>query len=190
MVSLRFTLPARRTEWKWWSSCLNMEHLSRLSLRYYTTGPHLLFSAWLYSLAFGTRLGFFKLRRLWTVLSCSVSYIAVICLLMLLVSVWIYGNDLICFSTVWPDTHPCGSLHGPWEHCPCSDAPWSITQHDQRSEWKFSNALLDVRSTRFFFFFQIPHQCMWKAPRDDCFFVSSSEVRQLSIWQPGQARQT
>lgn len=133
-----------------------MEHLSRLSLRYYTTGPHLLFSAWLYSLAFGTRLGFFKLRRLWTILSCSVSYIAVICLLMLLVSVWIYGNDLICFSTVWPDTHPCGSLHGPWEHCPCSDAPWSITQHDQRSEWKCSNALLDVRSTCFFFLFSNP----------------------------------
>lgn len=128
-----------------------MEHLSRLSLRYYTTGPHLLFSAWLYSLAFGTRLGFFKLHRLWTILSCSVSYIVVMCLLMLLVSVWIYGNDLICFSTVWPDTHPCGSLHGPWEHCPCSDTPRSITQHDQCSEWKFSNALLHIRNTFFFF---------------------------------------
>lgn len=36
MVSLRFTSPARRTEWKWWSCCLNMERLSRQSLRYCT----------------------------------------------------------------------------------------------------------------------------------------------------------
>lgn len=44
-------------------------------------------------------------------------------------------NDHICFSTVWPDAHPCGSLHGPREHCPRAHTPRSIAQHNQRSKW-------------------------------------------------------
>ena len=117
-VSLHFTSPARRTEWKWWSCYLNTERLSRLSLRYRTTLT-LIHSA--SRPPQDTRSGFL-----------SMSEFTVFLLLFNIHSTctWIF-----VFPTVWADPHPRGSLHGSWEHCPFPDASRSITQHHQRSEW-------------------------------------------------------